>query len=227
MLSPDDGIYALTALRELTFHVKHLMSIVLKLLEKSLTFLRKPFWRYVFWPLVINAAFLVALMARDPSWWGLRPMMERLACAFGPREAAFQGLHQGFADQTPPPQTLVSATPAGTRRGDAADAGWEALTVPEGGQTQVMIFDVRAETDKLTFFPRVSGAESFVAVAVVRAGKTVELARLTGKPEVWTPIGARWVLPLACLDRDAPIRFQVTLSGPWAQLWTRQGKAFF
>lgn len=220
-------MYASTPLRELTFLVKHLMSIILKQQEKSLSVSRRPFWKYVFYPLAINIALFGALMSRDPSWWGARPVVERLACFFGPREVAFQGLHQGFPDAPAPPQMLVSVTSDPARRGDSIEPGWEALTVPEGAASQVLVFDVLPGSDRLLFFPRVSGEKSSVAVAAFRGGKPVELARLTGSADVWTPIGARWTLPLACFERDAPVRIQVTLTGPWAQLWTRQGKAFF
>ena len=166
-------------------------------------------------------------MARDPGWWGLKPLYARMGCMAGRDTVVLQGLHQGFALGKAPGQRLVEASPP-TIRDEATDApGWRLLTVPESATTQTLVYEVQTEGDVLTFYPRASGAESAVEVAVLRGGKLRAVARLAGKPGVWSPVSARWSIPLECLDRDGPIAFQVTLTGPWAQLWTRDGAAFF
>lgn len=166
-------------------------------------------------------------MVRDPDWWGLRALYDRIGCMAGREGVVPQGLHQGFVDGTAPAQRLVQAMPPSVREEATDTPGWRLLSVPEGVTAQTLIYEVQPEGDALTFFPRASGAESAVEVAVLRGGKLKPVARLAGKPGVWSPVSARWSIPLKCFDRDGPITFQVTLTGPWAQLWTRGGAAFF
>jgi hypothetical protein len=93
---------------------------------------------------------------------------------------------------------------------------------------------VRTAGNALTFFPRASGGDSAVEAAafadgadIGAAAKPAASARLQGKAGEWSPISARWTLPLTCLNRGEPPRVRVTLQGPWAQLWVRDGAAFF
>ena len=99
--------------------------------------------------------------------------------------------------------------------------------VPEGAASQTLVFEVQAEGNELIFFPRVSGQDGSVAVSVLEGNRSKPLARLDGKPGEWTPISARWSIPLACLDQGKPILLKVTLTGPWAQLWIKDNAAFF
>ncbi len=157
----------------------------------------------------------------------MRGVYDRVGCLFGPAMPTVQGLHQGFPEGKIQAQTLAQAVPATTRLDSSDTPGWSVYMVPEGAGAQTLVFEVQAEGAQLLYFPRANGADSSVEVAVLDAGKTSPLARLTGKPGVWTPIGARWTIPLACFHRDRPILLQVTLAGPWAQLWVRNGSAFF
>lgn len=193
---------------------------------------KRTFWKYAFFPLLINAALLVHLMGRDPGWWGLRSHYQRLGCLglpVGGRPALVQGLDQGFL-QSAPPQRLLSVTPGGPRLETTDTPGWSMYTVAEGTASQTFIFELQASGESLTFFPRASGADSSVEVAAFKSGDSgnaAPLARLAGKAGEWSPISARWSVPLFCLDRDRPIRLRVTLTGPWAQLWVKDGAAFF
>jgi hypothetical protein len=193
--------------------------------------LRKPFWKYAFIPILVNAAVLGAFISRDPGWWGLRGAYDRLACVFGPRMPAVQGLHQGFpegkAQAQALAQMLAQADPAAVRLDPSDTPGWSVYTVPEGATSQTLVFEVQAAGEELLYFPRASGPDSSVEVAVLDGAKPRPLARLAGKPDVWTPIGARWAIPLACFDQGKPLRLQVTLTGPWAQLWVRDKAVFF
>ena len=192
----------------------------------------RTFWKYAFFPLLINAALLIHLMGRDPTWWGLRSHYQRLGCLglpVGGQPALMQGLDQGFI-QGAPPQRLLSVSPGGSRLESTDTPGWSLYTVAEGMASQMFIFEVQASGESLTFFPRVSGADSSVEVTALKGGdkgKAVPLARLAGKAGEWSHISARWSVPLMCLDRDKPIMLRVTLTGPWAQLWVRDGAAFF
>jgi len=192
----------------------------------------RTFWKYAFFPLLINAALLIHLIGRDPAWWGLRSHYQRLGCLglpVGGQSALVQGLDQGFL-QGAPPQRLLSVSQGGPRLEATDTPGWSLYTVAEAMMSQSFIFEVQASGESLTFFPRVSGAESSVEVAALRGsekGKAIPLARLAGKAGEWSPISARWSVPLLCLDRDKPIMLRVTLTGPWAQLWVRDGAAFF
>jgi len=176
---------------------------------------------------VINLGCLIWIISGDPGWWGLREAYEHLTCFFGPNMPSIQGLQQEFVQGKPPAQALVQASPAGTRREGSDTPGWTLYTVPEGAEAQTLVFDVQADKEQLVFYPRVSGAESSVEVAVLTGGKPRPLARLTGKPGIWTPVSAQWTIPMTCFERDRPLRLQVTLTGPWAQLWTKDGAAFF
>lgn len=193
---------------------------------------KRTFWKYAFFPLLINAALLVHLIGRDPGWWGLRSQYQRLGCLglpVGGQPGLRQGLDQGFL-QGAPPQRLLSVSPGGPRLETTDTPGWNLYTVAEGTASQTFIFEVQASGESLTFFPRVSGADSSVEVAAFKnsdINKTAPLAMLAGKVGEWSPISARWSVPLLCLDRDKPIRLRVTLTGPWAQLWVRDGAAFF
>jgi hypothetical protein len=140
---------------------------------------------------------------------------------------AVQGLYQGFTETTAPQQTLVHADPSQVSI-DATDTpGWNVYTVPKGASSQTLVFEVRTAGAELLYYPRASGADSFVDMAILDGSKPRSLARLSGKTGVWTPIGARWTIPLACFSRDTPLHLQVTLGGPWAQLWVRGKEAFF
>jgi hypothetical protein len=176
---------------------------------------------------MVNMALVAHFMARDPGWWGLKALYDQLSCMAGKEAAVLQGLHQGFAEGAAPPQRMVKGSPQSVRDEATDTPGWRLLAVPEGATALVLYYEVQPQGDMLTFFPRASGAESAVEVAVLRGGKLKPVARLAGKPGVWSPISARWSIPLVCLDRDRPITFQVTLTGPWAQLWTRDKAAFF
>lgn len=175
---------------------------------------------------------MVHLMGRDPGWWGLRSHYQRLGCLglpVGGQSALVQGLDQGFL-QSAPPQRLVSVSPGDPRQETTDTPGWSMYTVAEGTASQTFIFEVRTSAETLTFFPRVSGADSSVEVGASKSddsGKTVPLAKLAGKAGEWSPISARWSVPLLCLDRHRPIMLRVTLTGPWAQLWVKDGAAFF
>lgn len=166
-------------------------------------------------------------MVRDPGWWGLKALYDRIGCMAGRQTTVLQGLHQGFAEGDAPPQRLVQALPQSVRDEATDTPGWRLLAVPEGATTLTLLYDVQPRSGMLTFYPRASGAESAVEVSVVRGGKLKPVTKLTGKPGAWSPISARWSISLDCLDRDGPITFQVTLTGPWAQLWTKDGAAFF
>ena len=86
--------------------------------------LRKPFWKYVLIPVLVNLTVLGAFISRDPGWWGLHGAYERLSCVLGPRMPAVQGLYQGFTEATAPQQTLVHADPSQVSI-DATDTpGW-------------------------------------------------------------------------------------------------------
>ncbi len=193
---------------------------------------KRTFWKYAFFPLLINAALLIHLMGRDPGWWGLRSHYQRLGCLglpVGGQSPLVQGLEQGFL-QSAPPQRLLSVSPGSPRLETTDTPGWSLYTVADATASQNFIFEVQASGESLTFFPRVSGADSSVEVAALKSGdsdKAVPLARLAGKAGEWSPISARWSVPLLCLDRDKPIMLRVTLTGPWAQLWVRDGAAFF
>ena len=198
---------------------------------------RRTFWKYAFFPLLVNAALLVHIVGRDPGWMGLRSVYERLECfglPVGRESVLVQGMQQGFAQDEAPQQRLVLTSP-GTPRLEPTDTpGWSAYTVAEGASSHIYVFEVHASGAVLTFFPRVSGPDSSVEVAALPdgladapGGKAVPLARLSGKPGEWTPISARWSIPLLCLGTDRPLLFRVTLTGPWAQLWVRDGAAFF
>jgi len=148
---------------------------------------------------------------------------------WGGQSALVQGLDQGFL-QDAPPQRLVSVSPGGPRQETTDTPGWSLYTVAEGTASQTFIFEVQASGESLTFFPRVSGVDSSVEVAAAKSGdsgKAAPLARLAGKAGEWSPISARWSVPLYCLVRDRPIMLRVTLTGPWAQLWIKDGAAFF
>jgi len=172
-------------------------------------------------------ALVSHFMSRDPGWWGLKTFYDQLGCIAGKQAAVLQGLHQGFTEGPAPRQRMVKASLSSLRDEETDTPGWRLLAVPEEATSVTLLYEVHPQGNTLTFFPRASGSESAVEVAVLRGGKLKPVARLAGKPGVWSPISARWSIPLECLDRDGPITFQVTLTGPWAQLWTRDKAAFF
>lgn len=201
----------------------------------------RTFWKYVFIPLLINALLLGHLASSDARWYGLKPLVQRLECLLGWRPNLTQGLEQRFPEGSAVAQRLVepsaSESPAGAGlRDEATDTpGWRQYMVPEGKASQTLVFQVETDREELLFLPRASGPDSGVEVAVLSrategataGAKGVSLVAMRGKQEAWTPISALYRIPLACQDRDKPLVLRVTLSGPWAQLWHKDGQVFF
>jgi len=185
------------------------------------------FWKYAFFPILANLLLAGWVVGRDPGWYGLKGLAKRVECLAGVRAVTVQGISQGFPAGKAPAQQLVQASPQATRLEKTDTPGWTHYAVPEGAATQTLVFAVEPQGESLTFFPRASGEASRVEAAVMDGGKPDSITVLAGKPDVWTPIGARWTLSLECVRRGAPVTVRVTLSGPWAQLWVRNGEAFF
>ena len=197
----------------------------------------RTFWKYVFLPLLANAVLLGHIASKDSRWYGLKPLAQRLECLVGWRQELTQGIEQRFPEASAVAQQMVephaSASPAGAGlRDEATDTpGWRQYMVPEGQASLALVFQVETDREELLFLPRASGPDSGVEVAVLSgvtaAAKAVPLAAMHGKQGAWTPISALYRIPLACQDRDKPLTLRVTLSGPWAQLWHKEGQVFF
>ncbi|GFK95163.1 hypothetical protein NNJEOMEG_03021 [Fundidesulfovibrio magnetotacticus] len=183
--------------------------------------------RYLLAPLAANFAVLGWFASRDPGWWGLKGVLQRLECLAGRQPVLVQGLHQELPQAGPLPQRLLAAEP-GQPRLETADAqDWKFYTVPAGRPGQTLLFEVRPQSREMSFYPRVSGEDSSVELLLEQGGTPRRAALLQGKQGVWTPIGARWSASVACHDPGAPVVAHVRLTGPWAQLWARETSAFF
>lgn len=187
----------------------------------------KTFWKYAFFPLAANLALAAHFISLDPQWHGLKGALKRLECMAGRQPVLVQGLHQGFAQGRAPAQRLLGASPEALRLETTDTPGWSQYAVPEGASAQVLTFEVRAAGEELVFYPRASGVESSVEAVLMDGDKAGPAVRLSGSKDQWSPMGARWTIPLSCADRDRPLVVRVTLKGPWAQLWTRGSEAFF
>lgn len=91
---------------------------------------------------------------------------------------------------------------------------------------------LRKDRDTAFFYPRVSGRDSAVVVAEPTSNIVREWAVVRGDGHGWTPVSRRYVVSLRCIGRggpetDAPVEIHAILSGPWAQLWHRDGTVFF
>lgn len=103
--------------------------------------------------------------------------------------------------------------------------GWTVLTPADPQKPATLRIKVSPDAGGAVFFPRVEGLGSSVGARLSGSGEeSLELFKLQGLPDRWTPIGARYVLPVP-QGRDTEV--EITLSGPWAQLWTRGGAVAF
>lgn len=186
---------------------------------------RGTFFRYVFVPLAVNLALAVGIIVSNENWYGLKGIVRDLECLTGRREPLVQGLEQGFVSHPGVEQRLATPCPA---RDEATDIpGWRVYTVPEGQTVVDLVFTVQTDRDAVLFFPRANGRNSSVEVAVLAGGKAEPLTVLRGPDEAWTPVSARYAVSLRCLERGRPLVLRVRLTGPWAQLWHKDGQVFF
>ena len=184
------------------------------------------FWKYVFLPLFVNAALLGYAVSRDANWLGAKPLAQRAGCLLNWRPNLMQGIEQRFPGPSEVVQRMVDRP--SILRDEATDTpGWRQYAVAPGQTSQVLEFEVRTGREELLFLPRASGRDSGVEVAAIAAGKAERVFAMRGNDTAWTPISALYRIGLACQERDAPLTLRVTLFGPWAQLWHKDGQVFF
>jgi hypothetical protein len=107
---------------------------------------------------------------------------------------------------------------------DEGVPGWKVLTPDSHDKSVNIRLSVSAEEGRALFFPRVGGG-SFVGVRTLDSGVPgPESFRLTGLHGGWTPIAAQYPLSLP-VGKNREV--EITLSGPWAQLWVYGGAALF
>jgi len=103
--------------------------------------------------------------------------------------------------------------------------GWIVLTPSDPNTPATVRLKVTLGEEGAIFYPRVEGLDSTVVARLTSPGQDPkELLKLQGLPGRWTPIGARYTLPMT---QGQECEVAVTLSGPWAQLWTRDGSVVF
>ena len=112
--------------------------------------------------------------------------------------------------------------------------GWVKITAadPAKEATVVVGFKKTPGQRRVVFYPRVSGEGSEVTVHEdVRAPGLLFLLR--GQPGVWSPLGGQYPFNFLCLEYGFQIRksFEarvvITLRGPGAQVWQKDGLVFF
>ena len=109
--------------------------------------------------------------------------------------------------------------------------GWMKLSPRDPARPATIRVKVIKDRDDLVFYPRVGGADSTVSVMQPNGGWPRPLFRLRGQAKTWTSISRQYRLCAACLDnsfdRGYMSSLEIVLQGPWAQLWTKDGKIFF
>ena len=129
---------------------------------------------------------------------------------------AMDQLPQGFPATEGPEQTLELSNLAFHEAPEAP--GWGYYTPRDPARPGEIRVTSQVTNGSSVFYPRVSGEQS---VASVTAGGAVYSLR--GVPKDWTPMGM--AVPLPGADASVDARFR--LEGPFAQLWTREGRVIF
>jgi hypothetical protein len=175
--------------------------------------------------LAAYAAYIVAypqggyLRAAYCSLWNMARM---------PRQGLEILLPASSFDQTLLPESMENAVIQ-----DADTPGWQLVRPRDPAKPATVDVRVRRERPgDAVFYPRISGTDSSVAVFDAAVSPPALLFRLVGQGPGWTPIGRQYLLPLCCAfdgwKKDVFFMvMRISLQGPGAQLWMRDGKVFF
>ena len=133
-------------------------------------------------------------------------------------------LDVGFANPSSALKQEMILPERGLKVMEEGEPGWKVLTPDTQDKPVAIRIKVSSAQARTIFYPRVGGG-SFVGVRVLEpGGPEPESFRLTGLHGEWTPIAAQY--PLSLPSGQAR-EVEITLSGPWAQLWVYGGAALF
>ncbi|EFL50845.1 hypothetical protein DesfrDRAFT_2421 [Solidesulfovibrio fructosivorans JJ]] len=169
-----------------------------------------------------------------------------LAALIGFGVATGHPLHDSYCALTLP---VVDPVPRHTRLlgcsnmeqrpewGDAADIatdtpGWRMYTPKPGQEEARIVVRLRKYSDRVVFYPRLSGAAASVTVNELLGPFSKKLFSLSGRDGRWTQVGAQYPLCLGCVengwsDEEFPITLEIVLKGQGSQLWHKGKIVFF
>lgn len=115
---------------------------------------------------------------------------------------------------------------------EASDTpGWRIYRPSRPDRPGTIQLTIAKDRDTAFFYPRVSGRDSSVVLAEPTDNIVREWVVLRGRDASWTPISRRYLVNLACIGRTEaagePVKIEIVLNGPWAQLWHQDGTVLF
>jgi len=183
------------------------------------------FAKYWLFPLAANGLLFAAVLGFYYDVPALSPAVNAAYCSCFDELAPAVYEHEKLMTGDPLAQTLEYGANATDEPSEIA--GWNVYRPQDPEQPAIMRIYLKKTNGEAVFFPRVSGADASASVAEVRGEARIPVFELKGSPEVWTPIGAQYRLPLRCLGENGRILLEITLRGRWSQLWNKDAAIFF
>lgn len=100
--------------------------------------------------------------------------------------------------------------------------GWGTVRPKSQTSDASLTYEVE-DSNGPVFYPRVGEGSTVFVYLLEPGGGRRELVKLPGRTGAWTPLSAKYPLPLP----RGTSRIEIVLQGPWAQLWVRDGAAVF
>lgn len=115
---------------------------------------------------------------------------------------------------------------------EASDTpGWRIYRPSSPDRPGTIQLTIAKDRDTAFFYPRVSGRDSSVVLGEPTDNIVREWVVVRGRDAAWTPISRRYLVNLACIGRaeaaGEPVKIEIVLNGPWAQLWHQDGSVLF
>jgi hypothetical protein len=115
---------------------------------------------------------------------------------------------------------------------EASDTpGWRIYRPSRPDRPGTIQLTIAKDRDTAFFYPRVSGRDSSVVLGEPTDNIVREWVVVRGRDVAWTPISRRYFVNLACIGRaeaaGEPVKIEIVLNGPWAQLWHQDGTVLF
>lgn len=150
-------------------------------------------------------------------------------CEFGflARKSIFQG--ESFLRCSNIEQEVLGTS--GITDEPSDEPGWKIYKPSHPEAPGTIRLRIRKDRDKAFFYPRVSDRASSVVLAEPTSNIVREWVVVRGEDTGWTPVSRRYLADLTCMGQgdatNAPIEIHVILTGPWAQLWHKDGAVLF
>jgi len=110
--------------------------------------------------------------------------------------------------------------------------GWNVYSVKNGSKFGSIAIDILKDRDQLIYFPRLPSGHSRVVVYDITNGARKVVETITNESAAWMPIGLQSHLCTQCFRYsgilyDVNLQIEIQLIGTNAQLWVKDGRAFF